>query len=708
MVGSRRMWEGLPYPLGANWDGRGVNFALFSAHARKVELCLFDPAGKREIERLVLPEYTDEIWHGYLPDGYPGLLYGYRVHGPYDPVNGHRFNHHKLLLDPYAKGLHGPLRWIDAHFGYRIGARRHDLAIDTRDNAAAMPKCLVVDPAYTWGDDRRPAIPWERTFIYEAHLKGMTKLHPDVPPGQRGTYAGMSHPAVIDHLVKLGVSAIEILPVHAFVQDRQLLNRGLRNYWGYNTIGFFAPEPSYQSRLGSIFEFKTMVRRLHSAGIEVILDVVYNHTAEGNHLGPTFSFKGIDNASYYRLMSDEPHYYMDVTGTGNSLDLSHTRVLQLVLDSLRYWVEEMHVDGFRFDLATTLGRSADNRFDPGSSFFDAIRQDPTLGKVKLIAEPWDVGEGGYRLGGHGPGWAEWNDRFRDTVRGFWKGDEGKIADLASRMSGSADLFSHQGRRAYASVNFVAAHDGFTLQDTVSYADKHNEANGEGNRDGHSHNVSWNWGVEGPTDDPAIVEVRERLKRSMIATLLVSQGTPMLLMGDEFGRSQGGNNNAYCQDNVIGWVDWDGVDDRGRDLMRFVGRLARMRRQLTTLGTTRWLAGAEIMPDLKDVTWLRPDGQEMTDEDWGNGPARSLGMLRAALAQQADPDEGDEPQPDIVAIIANAHHEALDFVLPSPPLDGRWRLLVDTAEPRLRNRDHQPGAKYMLRDRTLALFRFDRT
>ncbi len=539
-----RIREGLPYPLGATWDGLGVNFALYSAHATKVELCLFDDRG-REIERIALPEYTDEIWHGYLPDARPGQLYGYRVYGPYAPDAGHRFNPNKLLLDPYAKQLVGELKWAPALFGYTIGHKDADLSFDRRDSAAYMPKCAVIDPAFTWGKDQRPQTPWDSTVIYETHLRGTTMRHPSVPEAWRGTFSGLKVDEVVEHIKRLGMTAVELLPVHAFVDDEYLLKQGLRNYWGYNTIGFFAPHPRYMATR-TVSEFKQMVARLHSAGLEVILDVVYNHTAEGNELGPTLSFKGIDNASYYRLAEDR-RFYINDTGTGNTFDLTNAGALRMVNDSLRYWVAEMHVDGFRFDLATILGREH-HGFDPKGGFLDACRQDPLLSQVKLIAEPWDVGPGGYQVGAFPPGWSEWNDKFRDNVRAFWRGDEGQLAELATRLTGSADLFHHRGRRPTASVNFVTAHDGFTLHDLVSYAHKHNEANGEHNRDGSDNNISANYGVEGETDDEQINALRLRQMRNMLATLLLSQGTPMLLAGDEFGRSKGGNNNTYFQDN----------------------------------------------------------------------------------------------------------------------------------------------------------------
>src|SRR5690242_7437705 len=540
------VWPGRPYPRGATWDGEGVNFALFSANATRVELCLFDPKGRREMQRIDLIEQTDQVWHCYLPEARPGLLYGYRVHGPYKPDEGHRFNPNKLLLDPYARSLEGPLRWSDALFGYTIGHRREDLSLDRRDSASGMPRCKVIDPAFTWGEDRRPKVPWHDTVIYELHVRGFTMQHPEVPPALRGTYAGLCSGPVIEHFKRLGVTSIELMPVHAFVDERAFVQKGLRNYWGYNTIGFFAPEARY-SASGKPAEFKTMVKSLHSAGLEVILDVVYNHTAEGNQLGPTLSFRGIDNASYYRLVGENRRYYMDFTGCGNTLNMQDPNVLQLIMDSLRYWVTEMHVDGFRFDLASALAREL-HEVDRLGSFFDTIGQDPVLSQVKLIAEPWDVGSGGYQVGNFPPGWNEWNDQYRDTLRAYWKGDGGLIGDFARRFTGSSDLYEASGRKPHASINFVTAHDGFTLQDLVSYNDKHNGANGEDNRDGSNDNRAWNCGVDGPTQDPTIQRLRIQQKRNLIATLLLSQGVPMLLAGDEIGRSQRGNNNAYCQDN----------------------------------------------------------------------------------------------------------------------------------------------------------------
>ncbi|MGB6563705.1 MAG: glycogen debranching protein GlgX, partial [Candidatus Binataceae bacterium] len=563
------VWRGQPQPLGASWDGEGVNFALFSERADRVELCLFDLRTRRETERIAMRWQTNQVWHCYLPEARPGLLYGYRVHGPYDPKQGLRFNPHKLLLDPYAKHIDGDIRWSDALFGYRVGGAREDLTMDRRDDAPGMPKCRVVDTAFTWGEDRPPRAPWHDTIIYELHVKGFTQLHPDIPPHLRGTYAGLATDPVIEHLKRLGITAVELMPVHAFVDERSVVEKKLKNYWGYNSIGFFAPDMRY-SATGSINEFKSMVKRLHSAGIEVILDVVYNHSAEGNHLGPTLSFRGIDNTSYYRLIPGEPRLYMDFTGCGNTLNMMHPRVLQLLMDSLRYWVVEMHVDGFRFDLAAALARELYevNRL---SAFFDVVHQDPVLSQVKLIAEPWDIGEGGYQVGNFPVLWTEWNGKYRDAVRSYWKGEGGLIGELAYRLTGSSDLYELSGRRPYASINFITCHDGFTLEDLVSYNGKHNEANLEDNRDGSDDNRSWNCGAEGPTSDPAVLALRARQKRNLLATLLLSQGVPMLLAGDETGRTQRGNNNAYCQDNEISWMSWNS-ETEDRELLSFVSEL----------------------------------------------------------------------------------------------------------------------------------------
>ncbi|WP_119300752.1 glycogen debranching protein GlgX [Dongia deserti] len=688
-----RLREGLPFPLGASWDGLGVNFALFSAHATKVELCLFDPHGETELERIELPEFTDEVWHGYLPDARPGTIYGFRVYGPYDPQNGHRFNPNKLLLDPCAKAIIGQLSWNPALFGYKLESK-DDLTFDDRDSSPFVPRCRVIDPAFTWGSDRPLRTPWERTAIYETHVRGYTKLHEAVPEELRGTFRGLTDSPVLDYIRGLGVTAVELLPIHTFVDDSHLLDKGLRNYWGYNTISFFSPERRYASVPDFAFaEFKEMVARFHAAGIEVILDVVYNHTAEGNELGPTLSFKGIDNASYYRLIPDQRRYYINDTGTGNTLNLSHSRVLQMVTDSLRYWVQEMHVDGFRFDLGTILAREP-HGFDEGGGFLDSCRQDPVLSAIKLIAEPWDCGPGGYQVGRFPPGWAEWNDRFRDTVRSFWKGEDGMLPEFAKRITGSGDLFNRRGRKPWASVNFVTAHDGFTLNDLVSYAEKHNEVNQEGNRDGHSDNRSWNHGVEGPTDDPAIIELRERQKRNFLATLLLSQGTPMLLAGDEFGRSQQGNNNGYCQDNEISWVNWD-HDDRAQRLTRFCQRLLAIRHRYVVLRRSRYLTGEwNDEMDIKDSAWLDPTGKEIGEEQWKDPQARCLGLLLDGRAQSSGiKRRGSEAS---LLLIVNAHHDVVVFSLPAVDDGSEWMLLVDTNRPG-ENEELDDGPRFSVGD-----------
>ncbi|QJE72102.1 glycogen debranching protein GlgX [Aerophototrophica crusticola] len=699
------VWPGRPDPLGATWDGFGVNFALFSANAEKVELCLFDPDGNREVDRVALPECTDEVWHGYLPEARPGLVYGYRVHGPYDPSRGHRFNANKLLLDPYAKALVGHMRWSDAHFAYRVGSNKEDLSFDRRDNARGMPKCRVVDPAFTWGGERRPNVSWTDTLVYEAHVKGLTQGHPDVPPGLRGTFAGLASPAVIDHLKRLGVTAVELLPIHAFTDDRHLVEKSLHNYWGYASIGFFAPEPRYMAG-PSTKEFKTMVARLHDAGIEVFLDVVYNHTGEGNHLGPTLSFKGIDNASYYLLHPHDKRFYLDHTGTGNSLNLTHPRVLQMVMDSLRYWVSEMHVDGFRFDLATTLARE-EHGFDPSGSFLDACRQDPVLAQAKLIAEPWDIGPGGYRVGQFPPGWAEWNDRYRDTVRRYWRGDDGMLPEMAARLTGSADLYEHRKRRPWASVNFVTSHDGFTLADLVSYSHKHNEANKEGNRDGHDANYSANYGVEGPTDDPVLKELRRRQARNLMATLLLSQGTPMLLGGDELLRTQGGNNNAYCQDNEVSWVDWSGLKGgEAAEMTAFVQRLTGLRRQHPVLRRGKFLHGRETGADgVKDITWITPQGLEKTAEQWRDSHARCIGMLLNGRAGTHLAVDGTLATDGVLLLVLNAHVDAVPFTMPGVPGGRIWHCLLDTghATGAPGDRTELPGLPARIPGRTCLLF-----
>jgi glycogen operon protein len=677
-----RVWPGNSYPLGATWDGAGVNFALFSEHAQKVELCLFDsPDAPKESQRIVLPEQSDMVWHGYLPDVRPGQLYGYRVHGPHDPEAGHRFNPNKVLLDPYARSIGRDVRWNDALFGYEIGHVDADLSIDTRDSAPYAPLACVLDTAYTWGDDRSPRIPWHQTVIYEAHVKGFTMRHPKVPEELRGTYAGLASEAAIQHLVDLGVTTIELLPVHHHVDDRHLLERKLRNYWGYNTLGFFAPEHTYvpaRSAADSVREFKMMVRALHAAGLEVILDVVYNHTAEGNHLGPTLSFRGIDNASYYRLVADQPRYYMDYTGCGNTLNMRHPRVLQLIMDSLRYWVLEMHVDGFRFDLASTLAREL-HEVDRLGAFFDIIHQDPVLSQVKLIAEPWDLGEGGYQVGNFPVLWTEWNGKYRDSVRRFWKGDGGQVAEMASRLCGSSDLYEHSGRKPYASINFITCHDGFNLVDLVSYNRKHNEANGEDNRDGADHNESWNCGAEGPTNDPEIRALRLRQRKNFIATLMISQGVPMLLAGDELGHSQRGNNNTYCQDNELTWLNWD-LDPEGQVFLDFVKKLIRLRKEQPVLRRRRFFQGRKLRgSDVRDVTFFEPSGAEMTDEAWGAGFVRCLGVRWAGNLMNELNEKGEPVVGDTLLILCNAHHETIPFTLPAHEEDSYWELLVQTAD-----------------------------
>ena len=662
--------RGTPYPLGATWDGLGINFAVFSAHAERIELCLFDPTGKREIARFDLSECTDEIWHGYLPNARAGLIYGYRVYGPYRPQDGHRFNPSKLLLDPYARRLAGTLRWSDALFGYRINSPRADLSYDRRDSAPGMLKAIVSDDAFDWGDDRSPNTAWSETVIYEAHVRGMTMLRRDVRANERGTFAGLADANVIQYLQRLGITAIELLPVHAFVQDRVLVERGLKNYWGYNSICFFAIEPRYLSD-GSRDEMRVAVRRLHAAGIEVILDVVYNHTAEGSELGPTLSFRGLDNASYYRLVPSDRRYCINDTGTGNTLNLSHPRVLQMVMDSLRYWVTSFHIDGFRFDLGVTLGRE-ENGFDPGSGFFDAVRQDPVLARVKLISEPWDLGPGGYQLGHHPPGFAEWNDRFRDSTRRFWRGDGGERPEFAARLAGSADLFERQSRRPWASINYAASHDGFTLADAVSFKERHNEANGEDNRDGQGENYSSDWGVEGPTTDAALVEIRERVRRAMLATVMFAEGTPMLLAGDEFGRTQRGNNNAYCQDNEVSWLDWQlAASSDGREFVTFVRRLIALRREHVALRAGYFLHGQrELGPNVSEIAWFDERGEPIPDESWKNPELRLLSLRRAA--------GGENGMISILTLLLNPTPQDHSFRLPEPNLPAR--ILLDIAKP----------------------------
>jgi glycogen operon protein len=690
-----RIDDGSPLPLGATFDGKGVNFALFSEHATRVELCLFEPSGKREVARITLPSRTEDVWHVYIEGITPGQLYGYRVHGPYEPQNGHRFNHHKLLLDPYARQLSGRLRWHDSLFGYRVGSPRSDLSFDRHDSARSMPKCVVEDTAHSWGEDRLPRRSWQDTLIYEAHVKGLTQLHPAIPQAMRGNYEALGHPAMIEHFLKMGITAVELLPVHAFLDDRFLFEKGLKNYWGYQTIGFFAPEPRYLGPAGAN-GLRAAIRSLHDAGIEVLLDVVYNHTAEGNQMGPTLSFRGIDNKNYYKLSPENPRYCYDTTGTGNTVNLAHPRVLQMVMDSLRYWVETYHIDGFRFDLATTLAR-APYDFNLGSGFLQAVRQDPVLGRVKLIAEPWDVGDGGYRVGGFPKGWSEWNDQMRDPVRAFWRGDLGQLPAIAHGLAGSAEIYRGSGRHPWASINYVCSHDGYTLQDLVSYDQRHNHANGEDNRDGHSHNLSWNCGVEGPTQDKAILALRARQKRNLLATIFLSQGVPMLLMGDELSRSQQGNNNAYAQDNEISWMDWEQGEAADPDLPEFVRALAEIRRTYDAFRRRTFFNGeAHHATGLEDVYWLAPDGREMSDEDWKDGQRRVLGM-------QFGNDAKDGHR---FLILMNAAPEPIEFRLASEFPGDIWLSVLETGLPRGTVRDEpatlEPGQSMTLEGRTLVL------
>ncbi|HVU75120.1 MAG TPA: glycogen debranching protein GlgX [Mycobacteriales bacterium] len=670
-------WPGSAYPLGATYDGAGTNFAVFSDVADQVELCLLDTDGERVTEqRLPLTEVDGGVWHCYLPGIGPGQRYGFRVHGPYEPAQGLRCNPNKLLVDPYAKAVDGDVRWGEAAFSYRFDD--HDARNDD-DSLPNVPASVVVSPFFDWADDRPPRTPYADTVIYEAHVKGLTMTHPAIPEHERGTYAALGHPAVIEHLQRLGVTAIELLPIHHFLHDSHLIERGLRNYWGYNTLAYLAPYSGYSSsgtRGEQVQELKLAIRTLHQAGIEVILDVVYNHTAEGNEMGPTLAYRGLDNSAYYRLVEDDPRYYMDYTGTGNTLNVRHPHVLQLIMDSLRYWVTEMHVDGFRFDLAATLAREFYD-VDRLSAFFDLVQQDPVVSQVKLIAEPWDVGEGGYQVGNFPPLWTEWNGKFRDTVRDYWRGEPASLAELASRITGSADLYEHDGRRPIASINFVTAHDGFTLRDLVSYNEKHNEANGEDNRDGESHNRSWNCGAEGDTDDAGVIALRGRQQRNLLTTLLLSQGVPMLLHGDELGRTQGGNNNAYCQDNEISWIHWDETDE---DLTDFTARLIALRRAHPVFRRRRFFEGRpmRVGDDVEDIAWWQPSGEPMSDDDWQSGFARSIGVwLNGEGIREPDP-RGQRVTDASFLLLFNAHDEALEFTLPPPEYGDSWRIVVDTA------------------------------
>jgi isoamylase len=702
-----RVWPGQPYPLGATWDGRGVNFTLYAEHAEKVELCLFASSEyKQETVRVELPEYNDQVWHGYLPDVQPGQLYGYRVYGPYDPAKGHRFNPNKVLLDPYAKCIGRSLRWADSMFGYKVGHAHADLSFDKRDNAKFAPLAQVVETAFTWGDDRAPRTPWHKTLIYEMHVKGFTMLNPEVPEHLRGTYSGLGTDPVLRHLQSLGVTAVELLPVHAHLNDRHLVEKGLTNYWGYNTLNFFAPANEYASdsqSLNPVAKFKTMVRSLHSAGIEVILDVVYNHTAEGNQMGPTLSFRGIDNAAYYRLSPEDPRYYMDFTGCGNTLRMQNPRVLQLIMDSLRYWVLEMHVDGFRFDLASTLAREL-HAVDKLGAFFDIVHQDPVLSQVKLIAEPWDLGEGGYQVGNFPVLWSEWNGKYRDCVRRYWKGDAGVVPEFATRFCGSSDLYAWSKRPPNASINFITCHDGFTLQDLVSYDGKHNEANGEENRDGADDNHSWNCGSEGPTDNPEILDLRARKKRAMITTLICSQGVAMLLAGDEVGHTQQGNNNGYCQDNEITWINWN-LDEEKRTLLDFTRRVTKLYFSQPTLHRRRFFHGEKLEGStIPDILWLDPNGKEMTQEAWNAEFVRCLGVQlygkHVDVSEQGEPIDGDT-----LLILFNGDQKLdIPFVLPAFEGSIRWQRLIDSADPRGDGETYPPGEKYNLRSCSVAILR----
>jgi isoamylase len=669
-----QIWPGRPFPLGATFDGFGTNFSLFSEVAERVELCLFDADGKET--RVDLPETTALCWHGYLPDVRPGQAYGYRIHGPWDPEQGLWCNPNKVLIDPYAKAVEGPWRLNEALFPYHFGepeSSRNDL-----DSGPYIPKCMVIDPFFDWNSDARPNTPWHRTVVYETHVKGFTERHPGIPEELRGTYAGLAHPTAVRYLQRLGITAIELLPVHQFVQDATLQERGLRNYWGYNSIAYLAPHHEYarRSRGNQVQEFKHLVKTMHQAGIEVILDVVYNHTAEGNHLGPILSYKGIDNRAYYRLTTDRRRYYIDYTGTGNTLNMRHPHVLQLIMDSLRYWVLEMHVDGFRFDLAATLARELHD-VDRLSSFFDLIQQDPVVSQVKLIAEPWDIGEGGYQVGNFPPLWSEWNGKYRDTVRDFWRGSDQTLAEFGYRFTGSSDLYEGTARRPYASINFITAHDGFTLSDLVSYNDKHNEANGEENRDGESHNRSWNCGAEGPTDNAEILRLRARQQRNFLATLMLSQGVPMLLGGDEIGRTQQGNNNAYCQDNEISWFDWEHAD---QGLLQYTRRLIRLRHRHPVFCRRRWFHGRPIRGgDVSDIGWFTPGGALMSEDDWRAGFAKSLGVFLNGRAISTPDERGEQIVDDSFYVMLNAHHEALDFHLPARAWGEHWTEVLDTFE-----------------------------
>jgi isoamylase len=680
-----RVWPGSAYPLGATYDGTGTNFALFSEAAQRVELCLFDDSGTET--RVDLPERDAFVWHGYVPNVGPGQRYGFRVHGSYDPENGHRCNASKLLLDPYAKAVDGDIDWGQPCFSYNWG---DEDSYNEEDSGPHMSKSVVISPFFDWDSDRHPRTPYSETIIYEAHVKGLTKTHPEIPEEIRGTYAALAHPVMIEHYKKIGVTAIELMPIHQFVHDSHLVDRGLRNYWGYNTIGFFAPHNDYSSA-GSggqqVQEFKAMVKALHAEGLEVILDVVYNHTAEGNQLGPTLSFRGIDNANYYRLVDDDKKHYYDTTGTGNTLLMRSPHVLQLIMDSLRYWVTEMHVDGFRFDLASSLARQF-HEVDRLSAFFDLVHQDPVVSQAKLIAEPWDVGYGGYNVGGFPPLWTEWNGKYRDLIRDYWRGEPETLAEFASRLTGSADLYQHDGRRPLASINFITAHDGFTLHDLVSYNDKHNEANGEGGNDGESHNSSWNCGVEGDTDDLEIIALREQQKRNFLTTLFLSQGVPMLLHGDELGRTQQGNNNVYAQDNELAWIDWERAKDY-EVLTEFVSRLSKLRREHPVFRRRRFFNGRPVRGSaIEDIAWFTPAGEQMDQDDWDSGFAKSVAVFLNGEGIREPDERGERVVDDSFFLLFNGHHEAIEFTVPEIGAGERWQVEVDTAAPMLGDVDVQ--------------------
>ena len=703
-----RVWPGKPYPLGSTWDGQGVNFSLFSEHATRVELCLFDsPESKQESARINLGEYTDMIWHAYIPGLKPGQLYGYRVHGPYDPGSGHRFNPNKVMVDPYAKAVGRMLRMSDDLFGYKVGDAKEDLSLDAGDNAAVAPLAAVIDPRFDWNGDRAPKTPWHKTAIYELHVKGFTRLHPEVPEPLRGTYKGLASKPMIAHMKDLGITAVELMPVHHHVHDRHLLQKKLSNYWGYNTLSYFAPGIRFASSKDphdTVREFKEMVKALHAAGIEVILDVVYNHTAEGNHLGPTLSFRGIDNAAYYRLNPENARYYQDFTGCGNTLNMRHPRVLQLIMDSLRYWVLEMHVDGFRFDLASALARELYD-VDKLSAFFDIINQDPVLSQVKLIAEPWDLGVGGYQVGSFPVGWAEWNGKYRDAVRRFWKGDGHAMAEFATRLCGSSDLYEQSGRRPYASINFITSHDGFTLQDMVSYNEKHNAANGEDSKDGENANLSWNCGAEGQTEDKEILALRARQKRNFIATLFLSQGVPMIRAGDELGHTQQGNNNAYCQDNDLSWLPWD-FEASQREFFEFTKQVIGFWHAQPVLQRRKFLQGRPIRgSEVKDISWFGHAGREMNEEMWNAASVRCLGMMLSGDAIDEVNQMGERVRGDTLLVLLNAHDQEISFQIPQQPNHPHaWETVFDTADAQAAGKKFQAGQPYPMKARSLAVMK----